>query len=88
MTGSTSNKVFDDYEVNCNECEHYWCSDCDGVPINEKRNCASFKATRTVDIPKQIAQLKQEVVLHRKFILGMVVGFIIETVLLLHGVKL
>ena len=84
----TPTKVFDDYEVNCNECEHYWDSSCGGVPINEKRNCTSYKATRTVDIPKQITQLKHEVVLHRKFIIGMVVGFILETVLLLHGVKL
>ena len=81
-------KVFDDYEVNCNECQSYWDSSCDGVPLDKKRNCTSFIATRTTDIPKQIAQLKHEVVLHRKFIIGMVLGFIIETVLLLHGVKL
>lgn len=50
-------KVFDDYEVECNECEHYWDSSCDGVPIDKKRNCTSFKATRTIDIPMQIKTL-------------------------------
>ena len=48
------NKIFDNYEVECNECQHYWTDSCDGVPISQKRNCTSFVATRTTDIPMQI----------------------------------
>lgn len=53
-------KRFDDYEVDCNECQYYWLDTCDGVPIEKKRNCTSFKAARTYDIPEQIKQLREE----------------------------
>mgnify|MGYP003418624221 CR=1 FL=1 len=54
-------KIFDDYQVDCNECKKYWDSSCDGVPINKKRNCTSFEATRTTDIPKQIERLNKSI---------------------------
>ena len=57
----TTNKIFDNYEVDCNECQHYWDSSCDGVPIDQKRNCAVFIATRTKDIPMQIKKLNKKV---------------------------
>ena len=56
-----TSKIFDDYEVNCNECKNYWDSSCDGVPITKRRNCTSYIATRTVDIPKQIEKLKKSI---------------------------
>ena len=54
-------KIFDDYQVDCNECKKYWDSSCDGVPINKKRSCTSFEATRTTDIPKQIEKLNKSI---------------------------
>ncbi len=52
-------KVFDDfYEVDCNECEHYWTNTCDGVPKGANRSCNSFSATREVVIPKKIERLE------------------------------
>ena len=54
-------KIFDNYEVECNECQHYWRDTCDGVPIEKKRNCTSYTATRTSDIPEQIKQLREAV---------------------------
>lgn len=54
-------KRFDDYEVDCNDCQHYWRDTCDGVPIEKKRNCTSFKAARTYDIPEQIKQLREDI---------------------------
>lgn len=54
---SNTNKIFEEYEVDCNNCSNYWDSKCDGVPVNLKRNCSSFIATRTYDIPKQINTL-------------------------------
>lgn len=53
----TNTKIFDDYEVDCNECTHYWDSSCDGVPVNIRKDCSSFIATRTYDIPNQIKSL-------------------------------
>lgn len=60
MTTSHS-KIFDDYEVECNDCQHYWDDTCDGVPIAKKRNCTSFIATRTTDIPLQITFVNKKV---------------------------
>lgn len=55
---SNLNKIFDDYMVDCNKCEPYWLGQCDGVKEHEVRNCTAYKATREVDIPKQIHELK------------------------------
>lgn len=60
MTTSRS-KIFDDYEVECNDCQHYWDDTCDGVPIGTKRKCDSFIATRTTDIPLQLSFVKKKV---------------------------
>ena len=51
-------KIFDDFpQADCHTCHNYWYDQCDGVPVNLKRNCSSFIATRTYDIPKQINTL-------------------------------
>lgn len=52
---------FDDWEVDCADCQHYWDDSCNGVPEGQKRNCTAFVATKKVDIPKQIEQLKTAV---------------------------
>lgn len=75
------NQIFDDYEVDCNECANYWNDSCDGVPINKKRNCTSFVATRTSDIPQQIKQLQRNVVYNRVLIMTLCVIHIIEVLL-------
>lgn len=67
------NKIFDNYEVECNECEHYWDSSCDGVPIDKKRNCTSFKATRTIDIPMQIKNLDKRVNKIKVIAIGLII---------------
>lgn len=53
--------IFDNYEVECNECGNYWNDTCDGVLPNQKRNCTAFVATRVSDIPKQIKSLDRSV---------------------------
>ena len=56
---SETKRVFDDFPtVDCNECEHYWTNSCDGVPKGANRSCNSFKATRSVVIPKKIERLE------------------------------
>lgn len=47
---TVENKVFDDYEVDCNTCEAYWDNQCDGVKVGTTRNCSSYKATRKIDV--------------------------------------
>lgn len=53
-----NNKIFDNYEVDCNTCESYWNSQCDGVKVNDRRNCTSYKATRNVDVVEEVANMK------------------------------
>ena len=55
---SENTKRFDDYMVDCNKCEPYWLGQCDGVKLQETKNCTAYKATREVDIPQQINKLK------------------------------
>lgn len=58
----TNKRIFDDFpKVDCNDCEHWWDSSCDGVSKGSERLCKDFLATRRVDILKEIARLKKEV---------------------------
>ena len=54
-------KIFDDYYVDCNECQHYWNDTCDGVPSNKERACSSYIATKKVDLPNKIMLLERKV---------------------------
>ena len=55
-------KRFEDwYEVDCNECSHYWDNSCDGACKGSTKPCNSFLATRSVVIPSQIKRLKKQV---------------------------
>lgn len=53
-------KIFDDYPVaDCNICENYWLSACDGAHTGTTRLCTTFKAVRLVNIPLQIKSLQR-----------------------------
>ena len=54
-------KRFDDYNAECNDCAHYWDDSCSGTQIGTTKACRDYKATRTVDIPKQIKQLEKRI---------------------------
>lgn len=58
---------FDDYiDVDCNNCQNYWNETCDGVQVEDReRPCQSFRATRTIDIPKRLSQLEDELKITR-----------------------
>lgn len=48
-------KIFEDFpEVDCNRCETYWNSQCDGASVNSPRPCKHFKAVRRVNIPEEL----------------------------------
>ena len=62
MANNAENKRFEEWEdVSCNECVHYWDSSCDGVPVDKRRNCTAYKASRTVSIPAEIESLNKRV---------------------------
>lgn len=64
-------KIFDDFPtVDCNECELYYLNQCDGVHKAQKRSCTTFKATRGIDIPKEIKWLKTRL----KRLVGALIG--------------
>ena len=56
-----ANQIFDNYEVDCNTCESYWNSQCDGVKINDRRNCTSYKATREINVVEELAKCKKDI---------------------------
>lgn len=70
-------KIFEDYDVDCLDCKHYWADTCDGVPKGEIRPCTSFKATRSIDIPSQIKSLRNEIKCLKKQMVGFLVTSII-----------
>lgn len=55
---SEDRKIFDDYHVDCNDCQHYWNDTCDAPPDNVERSCTAFIATRRTNIPLQIKTLQ------------------------------
>lgn len=60
--GEESNKIFEDFpKVDCNECENYYTSACDGVSKDSERPCKTFIATRRIFIPEEIKWLKNEI---------------------------
>lgn len=57
-----TNKIFDEFpKADCNECEHYWTTACDGTKKDETKVCNSFSATRHVVIPEQIKRLERKI---------------------------
>lgn len=61
MSQSNSHKIFDEYEVECNDCQRYWLDQCDGTPEATERHCTSFIATKKVDIPMRVKRLENTV---------------------------
>lgn len=54
MSDTTKKSRFEDwYDVDCNECSHYWDSSCDGAKKDTRMPCNSFLATRSVVIPEK-----------------------------------
>ena len=55
-------KRFQDWnDVDCNECQHYWDSSCDGASKGSTVACNSYLATRSIVIPAKIQVLEQRV---------------------------
>ena len=55
-------RIFDEYQVDCNECQSYWLDQCDGVKVGSQKACTAFKAIRRTNIPEQIKNLENRLV--------------------------
>lgn len=73
--------LFDDWsEVkDCNQCEPYWNNQCDGAKVGSEKRCTAFKATRRVDIPLEIKELRKALNWHSVAIILIAIRFILQT---------
>lgn len=78
---------FDDWQdvVDCHDCHHYWSDTCDGVPVDKRRNCQSFVATRNSDIPKRLSKLEDTVRGNRVIMALIIVELIVMIVVMFRG---
>ena len=78
-------KIFEDYPtVDCNTCDNYWNSQCDGVI--QPRECKHYVATRKVYIPLEIARLEKKLkseTIYSNILFGLII--IILTLMILGG---
>ena len=54
-------QVFEEWDVDCNNCKHYWDDSCDACSEGSRRLCNSFVATRRVVLPAKIDRLESAV---------------------------
>lgn len=60
MSTTNSHKIFDEPVVECNDCQRYWLDQCDGTKVDEAKPCASYIATRKMDIPNKVKALDEK----------------------------
>jgi hypothetical protein len=54
-------QVFEEWDVDCNDCKHYWDDTCDACSEGSRKLCNSFVATRRVVLPAKIERLESAV---------------------------
>lgn len=76
----SENKIFEEYKVDCNNCESYWTDQCDGVSCSSKdgKRCTAYRAIRRVNIPEQIDKLKRNFDRIEKFTMFMTILFMLH----------
>lgn len=54
-------EIFGDWSdvKDCNDCEHYYLSQCDGTQKGEKRTCKEFLVTRRGNLYKEIEEAEK-----------------------------
>lgn len=84
METEKQGRVFDEWDVDCNDCSHYWNNDCDALSEGSRRLCNSFSATRRVILPLQIERLEKAV---RGLRIGLVItaGVALGQLILIFG---
>lgn len=81
--------IFDSWEdlKDCDDCERYYNSQCDGVAVNQKRNCTQYVATRKASfesnlhkLERQLKDFKRQVIVINVFIITFLVTMFIQMV--------
>jgi len=54
--------IFDSWEdlKDCDDCERYYNSQCDGVAVDQKRNCTQYVATRRASFEGNLNKLERQ----------------------------
>lgn len=79
-------KIFDEYQVECEGCQHYWNDTCDGVKQGSQKACTSFIATKRTNIPEQIKNLEKRLVRSENNLVIVVTWLLIVTIIMILGV--
>jgi hypothetical protein len=65
MAETKETKIFDEYEVDCNQCAAYWNNQCDGVSCanegTKSRKCTAYEPVRRIDIPTRVDQNTKDI---------------------------
>lgn len=52
------NKIFDDWNTNCDDCQYYWTDQCDGTKADTDRKCPSYNPTRERKFSTRLSALE------------------------------
>ena len=74
-------RIFEEVEVDCNDCEAYWLNQCDGVAFNSERKCISYIPTKRVDIPVKIQALEKRVDTLNNWVVALCLGLLAELII-------
>lgn len=70
---------FDDWSdvVDCNNCARYWDSSCDGVKPNERKNCNSYIATRSLVLPERMKRMEDRMDMFQRVLISFMIGVLL-----------
>lgn len=74
-------KIFEEVEVDCNDCQAYWLNQCDGAS-NHTTKCVSYIPTKRVDIPVKIQALERKVNSLNNYLLAFSIALIAEIIIM------
>jgi hypothetical protein len=74
-------RIFEEVEVECNDCEAYWLNQCDGANHHATK-CVSYIATKRVDIPVKIQTLERKVNSLNNYLLAFSIALIAEIIIM------
>lgn len=84
-TKNEQRKIFEEPVVECNSCEKYWLSQCDGVKKDTQRKCTSYVAVRREDIPQRVDMNRREIDRLRIWLILLNIALTIHIVLDMFG---
>lgn len=77
-------KIFEEVEVDCNDCQAYWLNQCDGANHHTTK-CVSYIPTKRVDIPVKIQALEHKVNALIRGVVALSIGVILLSIGMIFG---